>query len=265
MNQANASVVSVTVLRILKKTHGDFSMKSILLAVAASVGLTSSAFAGPYWESFGFQVKSQDAEAVVTATDKFMSSADGQSFSGTLMLLANIANGSDPTTHSYVVLHDSAAEAEAWQASTQNGRAWKTYLNSVTPIMKPTYDGRFRTLKAWGTPNPETKIWHGHMIRTDNPAAVVAALDGWFSSSKGSQFPGEAYLSTPIAAGMSKPTHLISVGFESEAAMEAWTDSLYDDSDYQAFITEISGVTDYLGANLSSVVKAWLPATDGSQ
>ncbi len=240
-------------------------MKSLLATVAACIGLSSNAFAGPMWESFGFQVKSQDAEAVVAATDRFMNTADGQSFSGTLMLLANVANGDDPTTHSYVVLHDSAAEAEAWQASIQGGRAWKAYLDSVTPIMKPTYDGRFRTIKGWGTPNPETKIWHGHMISTDDPAAVVAALDGWFASAKGSQFPGEAYLSAPIAAGMSKVTHLVSVGIESEASMETWSDSLYGDPDYQAFIAEISGVSKYHGANLSRVINMWLPASDGDE
>jgi len=38
-------------------------MKSLLVTVAACIGLSTNAVAGPMWESFGFQVKSQDAEA----------------------------------------------------------------------------------------------------------------------------------------------------------------------------------------------------------
>jgi hypothetical protein len=86
---------------------------------------------------------------------------------------------------------------------------------------------------------------------------VAAALNKWFTPAKGKKFPGEAYLSAPIAAGASPVTHFVSVGFKDEAQMEGGMDSLRGDPDYDTLIRELSAVSEHLGATLSYEVKEW--------
>ncbi len=209
------------------------------------------------WESFGVTAKPMDAEKIVAATDKLMNSPEGKNFPGKMLLLANQGNGADPTTHSWILIYNSAADAETWGASLQGSKAWTDFMNAIVPLSAPTADVRYKRLKSWGKADDATTVWQGHMIKASNPAAVVAAMDKWFASAKGKQFPGEAYLSAPVAAGLSPVTHFISVGFKSEADMEAWTDSEEGDADYAAFIKEISAAAEYLGATLSREVKEW--------
>jgi hypothetical protein len=230
--------------------------KTLLLAGALSL-MATAAFASPMWESFGVTAKPMDAEKIAAATDKFMNSPEGKKFPGKMFLMANQGNGADPTTHSWVLLYNSAADAETWGNSLQGSKAWTDFMNAVVPISTPTADVRYKLLKSWGTADDATTVWQGHMIKASNPAAVVAAMDKWFASAKGKQFPGEAYLSAPVAAGLSPVTHFISVGYKSEAEMEAWTDGEEGDPDYAAFIKEVSSAADYLGGTLSREVKEW--------
>lgn len=231
-------------------------IKSISVAAVLSL-LSSAAFAGPMWESFGIAAKQSDAPKIVAATDKFMTSAEGKAFPGKLIMMTNVANGADPTTHSWVAIYNSTADAERWGASLENAKSWTDFMNAVSPITTPTVDARYALVKSWGKADDATSVWHGHMIKSSDPAKTAAALDKWFNSSKGKTFPGEAYLSAPIAAGPTPMTHLISVGFKSEADMETWSDSLQGNADYVAFINEFLATTEYLGATLSREVKEW--------
>lgn len=232
-------------------------MKKLISIAAVCAVFSASAAAGPMWESFAMQVKPQDAGKIVAATDKFMNSKEGKAFGGKVILMASIANGADPTTHSYIVLNESAAAAEEWMLATYESKAWQDFMGEVASNSQPVSDSRFRVMKNWGTPNDANNVWQGHMLTVSDAAAAVAAMDKWFASDKGKQFPGEAYLSAPIAAGMTDMTHLVSVGFESEAAMEAWAESLQGNPDYTTFISEISAASEYMGATLSREVKEW--------
>ena len=63
-----------------------------------------------------------------------------------------------------------------------------------------------------------------------------------------------------VAGGLSPVTHVISVGYASEAEMEAWIDVRNASGDWAAYL-EASGPTgEYLGGSLARDLKTWGPA-----
>ncbi|MEO0983281.1 MAG: hypothetical protein AAFX03_11595 [Pseudomonadota bacterium] len=130
-------------------------------------------------------------------------------------------------------------------------------MKAVEPISTPVSEARFAVLDSWGATDTDAMVWIGHMISTDDPGAVVAALTKWRSSSKGSQFPGQGFLSAPIAMGQTDVTHMVHLGYASEAEMEAWSDSLAGNADWRTFLEEINAAADYHGAEMSRTVKVW--------
>ncbi len=231
-------------------------MKNYLIAGCVSL-LATAASAGSMWESYGIQANPMNAAKIAAATDQFMKSAEGKTFPGKMMLLANMGNGADPTTHSWVLLYKSAADSEKWGKAIEGSKAWNDFMAAIVPISTPTADVRYALLKSWGTPNDETTVWEGHMIKSSDPQKTFAAMDKWMKSAKGRQFPGEVHLSVPIAAGVTPMTHFVSVGFKSEADAEAWNDSLETNADWGAFMTEIDASTEYLGATMSREISEW--------
>lgn len=231
-------------------------MKNILIAGCMSL-LASAASAGSIWESYGVQANPMNAAKIVAATDQFMKSAEGKAFPGKMMLMGNMANGVDPTTHSWVLVYKSAADAEAWGKSMEGSKAWSDFMAAIVPLSTPTGEARYSLIRRWGTPDEATSVWEGHMLKSSDPFATFNAIDKWMKSAKGKASPAEVYLSAPIAAGVTPMTHIVSVGFKSEADAEAWNDSLETNADWGTFMTEIDASTEYLGATMSREIREW--------
>ncbi len=231
-------------------------MKKYFIAGCVSL-LATAASAGSMWESYGVQANPMNAAKIVAATDQFMKSAEGKTFPGKMMLISSIANGADPTTHSWVLLYKSAADSEKWGKAIEGSKSWNDFMAAIVPLSTPTAQVRYALLKSWGTPNDETTVWEGHMLKSSDPAKTLAALDKWWKSAKGRTFSGEAHLSAPIAAGVTPMTHFVSVGFKSEAEAEIWNDALETDADWAVFLQEVNASTEYLGATMSREVMEW--------
>jgi hypothetical protein len=60
-----------------------------------------------------------------------------------------------------------------------------------------------------------------------------------------------------LAGGINPVSHMVSVGYASEAEMEVWADSLMGNADWAACIGAVRSAADPLGATLSRTVKTW--------
>jgi hypothetical protein len=69
------------------------------------------------------------------------------------------------------------------------------------------------------------------------------------------------YLSVVVAGGITPVTHVISVGYDSEAEMEAWTTTRDASADWATFQKESRKAAEYLGGSLARELKSWGPAT----
>jgi hypothetical protein len=91
-------------------------------------------------------------------------------------------------------------------------------------------------------------------------AKFSAALDALMTSDLGKKFPGQVHLSAVVAGGMTPVSHVISVGYASEAEIEAWFAVRDPSPDWAAYQDTSDPVTDYLGGSLARQVKSWGPA-----
>tara|TARA_B100000073_G_scaffold273391_1_gene233221 strand:- start:315 stop:1052 length:738 start_codon:yes stop_codon:yes gene_type:complete len=200
---------------------------------------SSLSFTSPTWIEYLIKVDSpQNAEKIVAATDKFMSSEFVKNnFKGSLHLNAYIAGGKVQETHSFAVLQPSLAEHEIWVAKLSNPdneevRRFGSVLNANSEAVGT----RINTfIQTYGTPSNKDTVWAIYPFRTQpsNVADVVEATEDLDEAVKDS-FPGQFGLSARMAGG-GMQTHLFTVGYESLAEMEQWEDSASRDTGVSPF------------------------------
>lgn len=225
-----------------------------LLLIAQSAGAAS-------WSMINFTTTPQNVPKVAAAGDKLMSSAAGKTLTGRLVLQQHIADGNDPATHSWVPIYNSAAEREAFVQKLQADPAWPAFLATITQLSQPGSTVMYRTIKSWGDVQNSDTVWMGHAFNVSDPAAFLAALEKFRASPTGQKFQGQVHVSAVVAGGISPVTHLISVGYASEAEMEAWADTRTPTKDWQDYVDASRNSAEYLGGSLGRDLKAWGPAT----
>jgi hypothetical protein len=198
---------------------------------------------------------------VIAAADKLMTSAAGKEFPGRLILQVHVADGANPATHSFVPIYKSAAEREVFVEKLQADPAWEDFTATMTKLTQPVSQTLHRTVKSWGEVVDTDHVWAAYAFDVRDPAAFVAALDKLLASATGKKFPGQIHLSGIIAGGITPVSHVISVGFASEAEMETWNDSLDGSADWKAYTDAANKSAEYLGGNLARDLKSWGPAS----
>lgn len=231
-------------------------MRKLALTTIGLLFLAHTAGAAT-WSVLAFSTTPQNAPDVLAAADALMSSTVGQEFPGRLLLQANLADGDNPATHSFVPIYSTAAESEAFRAKLQADPAWATFQQTMTAKTTPVSSVLYRTVQRWGEVSDDDIVWRLHMFAVKDPAAFVAALTAFMDSETGKQFPGQVFLSGVVAGGQSPVTHAISVGQASEAAIEAWEQNLAGNADWQTYLGASRAAADYLGNNLVRTLKGW--------
>ena len=236
-------------------------MKHAGLAAIGLLLFGHAAAAQPTWSAISFSTTPQNLPLVQAAADTVMNSAAGKEFPGKLLLQAEVADGADPATNSFVPIYKTAAQREAFVQKLQADPAWSNFLAEMTKLSQPVSTVLYRTVKSWGEIVDTDHVWMGHAFQVSDGSAFLAALDKLMASPTGKKFPGQVYLSVVVAGGITPVTHLISVGYASEAEMETWTATRDTSADWDAYLKASRKVAEYLGGNLSRDLKWWGPAT----
>jgi hypothetical protein len=221
---------------------------------------TGLAHAGPGWDVTSFATSPANAPKLVAAIDAWMA-AGGKEYPGQVTLNFNEADGNDPATHTIIATFPSVAAMEAYNNKVQSNekmsaewaKLMKVFSDNVTPVQ--TTRGNF--VKNWGEIDPADSVWMHHMVTASDAAAVVAAFDRWMNSPTGKKSPAQVHLSNVVAGGMGSPSHVVSIGYASQAEAETWQESLAGNQDYQTFLAAVGQVSEYHGANLAIRVKTW--------
>jgi hypothetical protein len=240
-------------------------MKRLSVAQIAPVlfGLVfgHAAAADPSWSLISFATTPENAPKVIAATDKLMSSEVGKQFPGKLLLQVSVADGANPATHSFVPIYKTVAEREAFVQKLQATPAWGEFLAAMTASTEPVSQVLYKTLGHWGEIVDTDRLWMVYAFNVSDPAAFAAAIEKFVASPTGQKFPGQVYLSSVVAGGITQVTHVISVGYASEAEMDAWVDIRNASADWQAYLNAANPVSDFLGASMARTLKTWGPAT----
>jgi len=238
-------------------------MKWIGFALMGLLFLGQGAAAFPTWSAIAFTTAPQNAPQVIAAADKFMNSAVGKEFPGLLLLQVHMADGDNPATHSFVPLYKSAAEREAYAQKVMGDPAWADFQATMTRISQPVSNVMYRTLKSWGEIADTDLVWMSFAFAVEDPAAFVAAIEKFMASETGKKFPGQAHLEGVMAGGISPVTHAVSVGYASEAEMEAWAESVMGNADWAAYLAAAGPAAQPLGSTLILTIKSWGPLSLG--
>lgn len=234
-----------------------FRLRASALFVAGLMMVVTSASAGGSWSGLSVAVPAGKTAELVAATDKLMSSEVAKQFPGRLLLQVSIADGANPSTHTFVPIYKSATSGEAWVAQLRASPAYKEFLATLAELSQGTGSARYRVLKSWGEISDGDKVWLGHAFDVKDSGAFVAAIDKFRASATGKKQPSQVHLSQVIAAGMTPMSHLVSVGYASEAEMETAQLSLTGNSDWQALLDAVNESAEQLGSSMSRTVKSW--------
>jgi hypothetical protein len=246
---------------VLETPWRMIAMKRIALTAIGLLFFSQSADASPSWVLISFTTTAQNVPELLAAADELMASEAGKDFPGRLLLQRHVADGANPATHSFVPIYKTAAQREAFAQKLQADPAWDEFMETMTKVSHPVSQVLHRTLKSWGEIVDTDQVWAGHAFDVSDPAAFLAALDKLMASETFKKFPGQVHLSSVVAGGITPVSHTISVGYASEAEMEAWAESLVGNADWRAFVDESNVSAQYLGNNLVRDVKAWGPAS----
>lgn len=238
-----------------------FSSISRGFLLAAALCLSMAAAARPGYQATSVSVLPQNAATLVGAFDAYFASSAGQQFKGRMILLAHIADGNDPSTHSLVSIYHSVAELETFSKAVAGDPALSTLMDTVVPLATLQSQSRTTAIRSWGDIQDTDTVWNAHYFNVTDAAGFNAALDTWLASAQGKKFPGQGHLAAISVGGIGAPTHVINVGYASQAEMEAYGDATNTSPEWAAFLQSLSKVSTHLGADLSQQVKAWGPAT----
>jgi hypothetical protein len=236
-------------------------MRRIAFALIGSLLASQTAGAEPVWSTISFTTTPSNAPQVLAAADALMSSEIGKTFPGKLLLQANVADGANPATHTFVPIYKTAAEREAFVKSLQANAAWTTFQSALEKTTQPGGTVLNEVLKHWGDVNDTDRVWMVYSFDVSDPAAFVAALDTFLASATGKKSPGQVYLSAVVAGGISPVSHVISVGYDSEAEMAAWHAVRNASADWTAYQKASAATAEFLGASLARDLKTWGTAT----
>jgi hypothetical protein len=228
--------------------------KRISLLVAGLLLSSSVANAGSNWQSLSFTTTPADLPKVVAALDKLMSSS-GPGDKGSVSLMANVAGGD--SSHSFISSFDSRAAREAWSASLQASPAWGEFTAATSGLIDRGASSRMEFVKNWGEESDKDVFWEIYAYTVTDANAFSGAVDSFLATEAGKGFPGRVHLSTVAASGLSQVTHLLSVGYESEAESEGWGDPLAGNADFAAFQEATGRVSTFAGAFMIRTVQTW--------
>jgi hypothetical protein len=234
---------------------------SIFRAAAAGavmVCVALSANAQPGWTITGLTVLPPDAPKLVAALDALFASDVGSKAPGRVVLRANVADGNNPETHTVVSLASSAEEREQFQAKLYASDAWAELTSTVSSLSRAP-GVTMRGIIVWnnGDRTDSDVVWLNHYLTTRQPASLAAALAAYSQTPGGQAQTGQVHLSALIAGGVGGPSHVVSVGFASEAEMEASIAKQQQDPAYQAMLGIINSIAQYHGAVLQRDLKSW--------
>lgn len=236
----------------------QFSLPRGICAFAAGLGLLAgqSALAGPGYSVTGFIASPANASQVLAAYEKLNAAPIMKGRKSRGFLLANVVDGANPATHSFVVTYPSMADTEAFSTKLYADAAWTEFLTTLSPLGTVAGTMRLRTLRSWGDVSDSDIVWENFLFNVTNPPAFVAATERFLASATGKSIPGQTHIAAIAAGGADGATHLIIAGWASEAESEVWNDKNAANPEWLAYLAELELSSDFLGATVSRTLVA---------
>jgi len=240
-------------------------MKKFILIT--SIAISGFIYSNPIWTIYDIKVDSPEAAAnVIAATDELMASDFAkENFKGSLHLNAYIANGDNEATHFFAVLQPSLTEHTNWMTASQQSLEGQKFFKSLRENSTNTSEQLNSFVQTYGNPSNKDIYWiiHEFNAAPSDVSKVVKAFARVDEETRG-EFPGQFGLSA-VAFGADETTHLLTIGFESIAELEAWEDQIPTNQAVLRFQRTMDSIVKWTGSRLLFNARIYDSASDLEQ
>ncbi len=233
---------------------------SIIAVFVATLLTTIPLHAAQVWDLYNFKVRAENVAQVVNAFNRLQESEVGKNRMASVHLQASIFGGTNGTTHSIVAIYPSRAEFERASQSLVGTPEWRAFQRAMSKHTEAVGNSAMQTITGWGTVSNEDVVWEAIRVNVTDPAGVVKAFDTMMGSNEAQAFPGEIWLSAVDYGNESQggvATHVITVGYESMAEMEAWNDGFMQTKAWEKFQKSIQSKMTLINRELVRFVSVY--------
>ena len=221
-------------------------MQKFLFAVFMLLAV-NQAQAGQLWNIMQWQIQPGKEAAALKAMDDLQKSDAAKSRTASVQFQSISFNGSSPATHAVVVLYPSHAEQERWRKSMAGSPEIRKFQRSMRNIATPVAQSSNSPIKGWGTVSNKDTVWSAIRLRVSNPVQLLQAMDTMMTSADFKDFTGQVWLSSIDAGNVNYDgfaSHIITIGHESFAEMEQWSDYSNTTAAWSTYLQTISQVVE---------------------
>ena len=182
--------------------------------VMALIMAPQLAKAQAFWIDYSWQVAPKDEKRFMTAFEKFRASPAFKQFKGKIWFNVNVADGTDPSTHSFATVYESVEEFETLSARLAQDEDWNKFRRGLDAAGDLISTTTYMHVKGYGDHPKDKSAFMGSVAQVTNPPAYLSALDKLMNASYMKDLPGALDVWQIVAGGPPGATHLIVFGYD---------------------------------------------------
>lgn len=192
-------------------------LRKTALMLVVSFGIVGNAGAGAVWVDYQMKVDPAKAGQVVKAMQAYMDTDTGKDFDGVMLLNAQVANGTNPATHNWAIVHKDMKAWEARQASIAGSSETAKLLRKVNMAGEMISETVYEHVTGFGAPTEEALMWVAYAMQVSDAAKYVSTMTRFMEAPGSIAEIASADLWAVRAGGTPGVTHIAVVGVKSRA------------------------------------------------
>ena len=205
--------------------------------------------------------------AVIAAMDAYRASPAAQAVARNTVLIQNVANGDNPSTHTINVFYQSAADMDKALAANATSRDAAVFFSTMRESATIETENVFTVTRIGGNP-PDTStpgtVQYLIGLEVTEGAAFRSAFDNLWNSNAIASFPGGVYFGEVLGIGESKMTHFISFITADMATMMDAMNELQSSAAMAEYVQGANSFRNYSSTSIGRQIKSWSGWTLGN-
>lgn len=191
-----------------------FHQVKVLGLVLALALMPQLAKAQAFWIDYSWEVAPKDEKRFMASFEKFRASDTFKQFNGKIWFNVNVADGSDPATHSFATVYDSVEDFEQLSAALADNDDWNRFRKGLDAAGNLISTSTYLHVKGWHDHPKDKSAFMGQVLQVNNPPAYMAALNKMMAANFMKDFPGGLDVWQVLSGGPPGATHLVVYGYD---------------------------------------------------
>ncbi len=209
-----------------------------------------------YGQSYSMIVN--NPAALLSAMENFRNSRPKDSAPSNVILLQNIANGENPTTHTINIFYQQASDLD--NRTALNSRAGALFGMTMRESAQPHSENLFTMQRMGGNPSTEPTPGAIQMLiglEVTDRSAFMSAFDKLWNSEATKAFPGGIFFGTAMGTGNDRITHWISFVAKDMATFTSGMAALQGSADMAKYLKNANSFRNYTSSSVGRQIQSW--------